>query len=116
MFGLWRPVSGSETAEYSGETVELAGKIFHRIEVIAILELPYPIPSFTGREVRAYNEELDLSVSLEVSYDNSVLGDAESKLMQLSLRGQPGFGDEQPRYGCMTLGAVSVMPHRGMPA
>jgi hypothetical protein len=115
MFGLWRPVSGSEKAEYSGETVELAGKTFHRIEIDVVAQMPYPIPTFTGREVRAYNEELELSVSLEVYYDHGMLGDAESKLMQLSLRGQPGFGDEQPRYGCMTLGMVPEMSDWGVP-
>ncbi|NJS38455.1 MAG: hypothetical protein HC783_04915 [Rhodobacteraceae bacterium] len=116
MFGLWRPVSGTETAEYSGETVELAGKTFLRIEVIVIAHLPYPIPSFTGREVRAYNEELDLTVTLEVTHDSNILSGSNSRLAQLSLPGQPGFGDEQPRYGCMTLGAVSRASDREVPA
>lgn len=116
LFGLWRPVSGTETSVHTGETLELAGKTFHRIETTVTLQLPYPIPTFTGRDVRAYNEELDLTVTVEVSYEEGVLAASDSKLMQLSLRGQHGFGDEQPRYGCMTLGMVPKLSDRGMPA
>jgi hypothetical protein len=116
LFGLWRPFSGTETSVHSGETLELAGKTFHRIESGITLQLPYPIPAFKGRDVRAYNEELNLTVGVETSLEEDALAASNSKLMQLSLRGQPGFGDEQPRHGCMTLGAVSVMPHRGRPA
>jgi hypothetical protein len=115
LFGLWRPASGTDEAIHTGETLELAGKSFHRIESTTTLQFPYPVPTIKGREVRAYNEELNLSVSVEIKFDGG-LEAADSKLMQLSLRDQPGFGDEQPRYGCMTLGAISVTPSQGVPA
>jgi hypothetical protein len=107
MFGLWRPISGSDTSTYSGETMELAGVSFHRIESMATLRLPYPVPEIIGREVRAYNEDLDLSVSIEREYLEGASSALNSKLAQLSLPGQPGFGDEFPRYGCDTLSEIS---------
>ncbi|OYX24150.1 MAG: hypothetical protein B7Z10_09810 [Rhodobacterales bacterium 32-66-7] len=111
---MWRPITGTGESIYSGEKIELAGKLFHRIEDFGTFQMPPPMPEVVSSGVRVYNEELNLSISLEQKFDESVPASASSKLMQLSLQGQSGFGDEQPRFGCETLSSLSMQSLQGI--
>jgi hypothetical protein len=70
------------------------------------MHLPNPVPIIKGREIRAFSEKLGLSVSVERTYLEGASSDLNVKLVELFLAGQPGFGDESPRYGCANLSSI----------
>lgn len=115
-FGLRRPFAASSSSAYEGQSMNLAGKSFHRIENKLSMQLPYPMPEIRGTEILAFSEEMQLGLSVEITYESDAPLVQGSKLVELSLPGQAGFGEEYPRFGCSNLSLELVTVFSKVPA
>jgi hypothetical protein len=107
LFGMWRPTTGMVVYDHKGESEEHAGKIFKRIVAESTVQLPYPAPPIAGTQVILYLPELNLTVTSETSFKDSPIPIESSKMVELALPGQPGFGVEFPMHGCMETSATT---------
>jgi hypothetical protein len=85
---------------YGGETRELAGTTFHRLNYAATLNFPELGSALHTSGSVLFNEKLDLLVN-EVEISDGEGGPARKiKLRSLSLKGQKGFDAKKPKFGC----------------
>lgn len=112
VFGMRRPFSGETVYTFDGEVTELSGLVFQMIMTDDRTIYPHPIEEEVSKSVLLWNEEADILVTAETAEESSTDAPFVTRMTQLSLPGQVGFGDEVPRYGCgvtsqLALPAVS---------
>jgi hypothetical protein len=107
VMGLKQRMSMIVTMTSIGETVSLAGKNWAVIDAQGQMTFPEPVGDVIADIRYAYLPEEDIIVELESSssYAGGVI--EESRLQAVALENQPGFGSEQPAFGC---GELSLVP------
>lgn len=108
------PMSAKVRLRATGKTVELAGKIFHKIAGDITIKMPKPLGTTKGAVVYGYLPAEDILVELEYTFDTSS-GD-RTFLKTVSLKGMAGFGAKRPRYGCTAKTSALANPLQELPA
>lgn len=114
----WPPedsMTSDEVYRYFGETVEVAGKRFHRIDVTVTVSLSVTGRLFQTKEVRLYDDESELLVTEKSETKSNSMPDSSLALVTLALPGQPGFASETPIHGCPPTSS-RALPHLEVPA
>lgn len=111
--GQWFPMTVDKLSSFHGEALDLSGKPFHRISNVVETTLPEPFPDSKGIEVVGFNEEMELTVVLEVREMDENSSNRSMNLVDISFAGQQGFGDEKPVYGCDKVSSLPDRPTRG---
>lgn len=104
IFGLKQPVEAKVNYEATRQTVQLAGKTFDTLTGNFVLKMPNSGLVMTGTNIVAYNSEID--VMIEIQTEMGFGARKRNFVRELFLPGQPGFGDEKPRHGCMGLSGL----------
>lgn len=108
ILGLQQPFLAVVQFTATGKTIVLAETTFDTIEGNVLVTMPNAGAEFSGRSIVAYQPELDLMIETETSFG---FGAPETTFVkELALPGQPGFGDEFPKYGCINLSLHSLQP------
>jgi hypothetical protein len=106
LFGLRQPFISEGQLTATGTAVVLAEKAFQVIEGEFEFEMPNAGVTLTGQSIFAYQPDINIVIEIETS---PYFGSRETKyIRELALPGQPGFGDEYPKHGCMSLSALKT--------
>jgi hypothetical protein len=111
VLGLKQPLSAEVTFKATGQTITLADKSFETLEGQIVVKMPNAGATFTGRSIFAYQADIDIMIETE-SW-TSLGPDETTYVREFALPGQPGFGDEVPRYGCGDLSQLELPDEEG---